>query len=152
MGFDAVVDAGAGAVRVDVVDFFRGDAGVFEGVLHAADGAATVRVNVGDAVSVGGSAVPGDFAVHFRAAFFRVFEFFENKDAGAFAEDETVASFVERARRFFRLVVRRAERGEEVEAGNAERVNHRVRSAGEHHVGFVATDEFGRFADRLRRR
>ena len=148
-GLDAVVDAGAGAVRVDVVDVVRRKSGVFEGGAHTTDGAAAFRVDVGDAVGVGRRAVPDDFAVNFRAAFFGVFEFFEDEDAGAFAEDKAVASFIEGARGFFRLVVGRAESGEEVETGNAERVNHRVRAAGEHHVGFVAADKFGRFADRL---
>ena len=44
---------------------------------------------------------------------------------------------------------RSAERGEQIEAGDAERMDHAVRTAGEHHVGLAAADHLGRLADRL---
>ena len=48
-----------------------------------------------------------------------------------------------------RFVVAGGQGGQQVEAGDAERVDHAVRAAGEHHVGVAAADDLGRFADRL---
>ena len=48
------------------------------------------------------------------------------------------------------LVVAGRQGGQQVEAGHAERVDHAVRAAGEHHVGVAAADDLGRLADRLR--
>jgi hypothetical protein len=38
---------------------------------------------------------------------------------------------------------------QQVEAGHAERMDHAVRSAGQHHVGIAPADHFDRLADRL---
>ncbi len=50
---------------------------------------------------------------------------------------------------FCGCVVVLAEGGEQVEAGDAEGVDHAVGTAGEHDVGFAAADDFGGFADGL---
>ena len=50
---------------------------------------------------------------------------------------------------FCGCVVVLAERGEQVEARDAERVDHAVGAAGEHDVGLAAADDFGRLADGL---
>ena len=42
------------------------------------------------------------------------------------------------------------EGGQAVEAGHAERVDHRVRAAADHDVGVAAAEDLGRLADRLR--
>ena len=39
--------------------------------------------------------------------------------------------------------------GQQVEAGDAERVDHAVRAAGEHEVGVAVADQLGRLADGL---
>ncbi len=74
---------------------------------------------------------------------------FEDDDGGAFAEDEAVAVEIERARCFLRHGVVFGEGREQVEAGDAEGVDHAVGAAGEHDVGLAAADDFGRFADGL---
>ena len=51
---------------------------------------------------------------------------------GPLAEDEAVAVQVERPARLLRGVVARRQGGQQVEAGDAERVDHAVRAAGEH--------------------
>ena len=66
------------------------------------------------------------------------------------AEDEPVAVAVERPAGPGRLVVAGREGGQEVEAGHAERVDHAVGPAREHHVGVAPADDLGRLADRLR--
>ncbi|MFO0929086.1 MAG: hypothetical protein U0736_19035 [Gemmataceae bacterium] len=75
-------------------------------------------------------------------------EVFQHDHAGAFAEDEPVAVEVERLRRL-RGVVARRQGGEQVEAGNAERVNHAVRPAGEHDLGLALANHVDRLANRL---
>ena len=85
-----------------------------------------------------------------RAARLGVLEFLEHDHPGAFAEDEAVAVEVERPARCGRAVVALREGREQVEAGDAERVDHAVRAAGEHHVGVAAADHLGRLADGLR--
>ena len=84
-----------------------------------------------------------------RAAGFGVLELFEDHHAGPFAQHESVAIVVERPRGLGRLVVAGAQGGEQVEAGDAEGMDHAVRAAGEHDVGIAAANDFGRFADRL---
>ena len=123
--------------------------GVAEGHLHAGDRAAAFGVRVGDAEGVGGGAVAEDFAVDRCAAFFGALVIFEHDHRGAFAEDEAVAVEIERARRLLRLVVVLGEGREQVEARDAEGVDHAVGAAGEHDVGLAAADDFGRLADGL---
>jgi hypothetical protein len=65
------------------------------------------------------------------------------------AEQEPVAVPVPGARGALRLVVALAEGREEIEAGDAERMDHAVRAAGEHGVGLAAADDLDRFADGL---
>ena len=106
-------------------------------------------MRVGDAEGVGGGAVAENFAVDFRAAGFGVIELFEDDHGGAFAEDEAIAIFIEGARGFGGGVVAGGEGGEQIEAGDAEGMDHAVRAAGEHDVGFAAADDLGGFADGL---
>ena len=47
------------------------------------------------------------------------------------------------------LVVARAQGREQIEAGDAEGMDHGVRAAGEHHVGLAAADDLDRLADGL---
>ena len=123
--------------------------GVLEGPLDAGDGAAAFGVAVGDAEGVGGRAVAGHFGVDAGAAALGVLQLFEDQHARAFAEDEAVAVQIERPRRLLRIVVVRRQGGEQVEAGDAERMDHAVRAAGEHEVGLAVADHLGRLADGL---
>ena len=47
------------------------------------------------------------------------------------------------------MLVVGAQGRQQVEAGDAERMDHAVRAAGEHHVGVAAADDLDRLADRL---
>ena len=78
-------------------------------------------------------------------------QFFEDQHPRAFAQHKAVAVLVERPGGLGGTGVVRREGGEQIEAGHAERVNHAVRSAGEHHVRIAPADDFGRFADGLAR-
>ena len=66
------------------------------------------------------------------------------------AEHEPAAVGVERAAGARGVLVGRRKGGQAVEAGHAERVDHRVRAAADHDVGVAAAEDLGRLADRLR--
>ena len=106
-----------------------------QGFLDAGDRASALVVGVGQAEGVGGRAVAGDLAERssppgpWRAPAPR------GHHPRPFAEDEAVAVAVERPAGAGGLVVAGRERGEEVEAGHAEGVDHAVGAAREHDVG-----------------
>src|SRR5205085_10914984 len=84
LGLRLIVELGGGAVRVDVVDLRRGDAGVFE---RPADGVGlAVGVGEGDVRRVGGRAVADDLCVNLRAARGGQLQVFEDDDPGAFRQ------------------------------------------------------------------
>ena len=106
-------------------------------------------MRVGDPVGVGRGAVAHEFAVDRGPASLGMLEFLEHHHRRALAKHEAVAVVVERPARPGRLVVPRGERREQVEARDAERMDHAVGAAGEHHVGLAAANDLGRLADRL---
>jgi hypothetical protein len=136
-------------VGVDVIEVLGVELRVTQGHFHAGRGTATLGMDVGDPIRVGTRAIADDFAVDLRAAGLGSLELFEDEHSGPFAQDEAVAIFVERARGVTRIGVSRGKGREQVEARDAERVNHAVSAAGKHHLGIAAADDFGRFADRL---
>src|SRR6185437_5628152 len=92
---DRVVDGGAGAVGVDVVDVGRVEAGAGQRLLDAGDRAAALVVAVGDPEGIGRRSVADDLAVDPRPAPPGVLELLEHEHPGPFAEDEAVAVAVE---------------------------------------------------------
>ena len=103
--FDLVAERRRGAVRVDVVDIGRRDAGALHRGAHAAEGAIAVRRRRGDVIGVAGQAVADHFGVDLRAALLGVLVFLEHHDAGALAHHEAVAILVVGTRRLFGRVV-----------------------------------------------
>src|SRR5690554_4473546 len=97
--FGFIAKRRAGAVRVDVVDLFRRQSAVVEGIGHGSRGAIAVFVWLSDMAGVAARPKPHDLAVDPGAAGLGVFELFEHENAGAFAEHKTVAIDVERAAR-----------------------------------------------------
>ena len=119
--FDNVAGVRRGRVRVDDIDFLRRQSGSRQRLRNALRLTLGVRENEVGRVAV--HRVSDDFAVNFRAPFFRVREAFENVNATAFRDDDAVAVDVERSRRFRRIVVFR-ERVLSVERGeNPERMD-----------------------------
>ena len=144
-----VVLARAGAVRVDVIHVRRRQAGVLQSKLHRQHRPGPVGVLVGDAKGVRRAAVAGDFRQNRRPAFLRVFQGFEHEHPRALAQHEPAAVGVERPAGGGGVVVALAQRGQPVEAGDAQRVDHRVRPADEHHVGRAVAQDLRRLAGRL---
>ena len=74
---------------------------------------------------------------------------FEDDDARAFAHDETVPVGIEGAAGACRVLVAGAQRAHVFEAGHRKRDDARLRTAGDHHVGLAAADDFRRLAERV---
>src|SRR5436309_2113531 len=139
------------AVRVDVIDPGRRDAGALERLVHDAERAVAVVGRRRDVVRVGRHAVADQLGVDARVAAGRKIELLEDEHAGAFADDEPVAILVEGAARALGLVVARGERAQRAEAADPHRRNRGFRSAGDHHVGVTAPDDLEGVADGVRR-
>jgi len=146
-----VVDVGARAMGVDVVDRIGTEAGVSEGHADAGGGSAALWVGVGDSVGISRRAVADHLAVDIRPPPPGVLEVFEHDHCRPFAEHEAVPLVVERPAGPLWLVVAGGEGGEQVEAGHAEGVDHAVTAAGEHYVGLASADDLYSLADRLAR-
>ena len=90
----AVVHVGARAVGVDVVHLLRGNAGVGQRLLHAADGPHAAGSRGGKVVGVTVGTVTHYFRVNFGTARLGVFKAFQHEDAAALAHDEAAAAGV----------------------------------------------------------
>ena len=134
---------------VDVVDVLGVELCILEGQPHRNDGTPAVVVAVGQPEGVGRRGMAGDLAEDRRSAGAGVLELFEHQHPAPFADHEPVALAVERPARPRRIVVASRHRRQQDEARDAERVNHAVDAAGEHHVGAAAANDLDRLADRL---
>src|SRR5205823_7222071 len=115
-----VAETGGSGVGVDVIDIAGRDLSVIERQLHGARGAAAVFRRRGHVVGVSRKSVAGQLTIDLRAALLGVFELFDNGNARALANDETVTVAIERARRALRLVVTLAQRSHRGKAGETE--------------------------------
>ena len=147
LDFADVAQRSGGAVRVDVVDFFRLHSRVFQSHLHAAGSAAAFRVRGGKVVGVRGDAVADEFPVNFCAALLGVFQRFQNDNAGAFAHDEAVAVHVVRAGGPLGLVIAGAEGFHVAEPGHARGQDGSFRPAADHDVGIPEFHDAPGFPD-----
>ncbi len=100
-----VVQLGAGAVGVDVVDLVRRQAGVVQGGLHGLGCARTVLGRGGQMVGVGAAAVAQNLAVDARPPGLGPAQLFQHQYRRAFAADEAVALLVKRPRGPGRILV-----------------------------------------------
>src|SRR5262249_58911373 len=96
-GLGCIALGRAGSVGVDVLDVVGVEAGVGQGKLHGAGGAAAAGVRIGNVVGVSRAAAAEQFGVNDRTAPSCVFQFFEDEDARAFAQHEAVAILVKRS-------------------------------------------------------
>src|SRR5580692_8618469 len=145
--FDYIPDRGGGAVRVDVADVFRLELGVLDGGAHDAVCAVAVGGGLRDVVGVAGHAVADDFGEDGGVAFLRVLQGFEDEDAGAFTNYETVAAGVERAAGVSGIVIASGERFHGSETADAHGGDSGFRAAADHHFRGAAFDDFEGVAD-----
>ena len=81
-----------------------------------------------------------------RAAGAGVWQAFQHGQCAAVRKDKPVAVFIEWARSGARRVVALRQCAEQAEARQIERMQHRIRTARQHHVGVAVCDEFVGFA------
>ena len=98
---------------------------------------------------VRGHAVADELGVDIGAAPGREFQFLEDDDARALTHDEAVAILVEGAARARGLVVAGRQGAHGGKATDAHRRDGGLGTAGNHHVGVVALDDFEGVADRM---
>lgn len=123
---------------VDVVHFFRSDAGIVEGALHDEFGA--FRVRQGDVVGVGTESATDDFAKDVGTARLGVLEFLEDEDGATFAHDEAVARSAERSACGLRAFVARGESGHGVETTDTGRDDSGFATTGHDGVSLAQSD------------
>src|SRR5262249_36052521 len=104
-GFNDVANGSGCAMRVNVADIVWRKAGVFEGGADDAKSTGTILDAPRDVVRIAGHAVADNLSNDRRVTFCGVLERFENQDARAFADDETIAVGVERPAGSGRLIV-----------------------------------------------
>ena len=138
---DRVVQRGTGAVRADVVDVLRLQAGVAQRSPHRPRRALALRVRRGDVKGVCSAPAAEHLGVDPRAPRARLFERFEDADDRALAEDEAVAVAVEGARGARRLVVAPRERLHVGQAGNPQRRDVRFGAAGQDQLRLAAEQQ-----------
>src|SRR6266436_3148378 len=147
LGFTDIAKTGRSGVGVDVVDVVRRNLRVIERQLHGPRGASAVFRRRGHVVGVGGKSITGELTIDLRAALLRVFELFDNGNARAFADDETVAVPIERARRALRFVVALAERFHRGKTGETKFDDRSFGTAGDKNIGVAKFNHPPRFAD-----
>ena len=100
-----VAQRGRGAVTIYVIDLFGLHTGILQRGFHRQDGALPLGMGSREVMCVGRCAAAYDFAVDFRSASFCVLVLLEDQCAGALADHESVAVYVERTRSVLRIVV-----------------------------------------------
>ena len=94
-----------GAVNVDVVNVFRRQTCVVQGILHHVAGAKAFGVGRGDVMSVCRHATTDHFAVNLGATGLGMLEIFQNDGRAAFPKHEAITGRVERTRGLLGLIV-----------------------------------------------
>ena len=135
---DLVVGRRRCAVRVDVIDLFRADSGIGDRIQHDAVRAVAVFRRQRDVEGVAAHAVSDKFGDDLGAALLREFEFFEHEDAGAFADDKTVAILVEGPGSALRFFVARGKSAHGGKSTDAHRRDRGFRAAADHDVRVAA--------------
>ena len=149
-GLVRVVGGGAGAVRVDVVDRFRFQAGIPQGQPHRFGATDTARRGGGDVVGVTGHAVANHLGQDRRAPGFGVLQALQHQHTGALADHESIPFGVERAARRGGVVIAEREGLGAGEAGDPQRCDRRFGAAADHGVRQTHLDQSEGIADGVR--
>ncbi len=152
VGLGDVPDGCGGAVGVDVHEVGRGQPPGAQRRTHGPGGAGAAGLGGGHVVGVCAGPGPGQGGVHPRAAGCGVLGGLQDEGAGALPEDEPVASLVERPGCRLRGVVTPGQGLHLGESGERQRVDRRLRPAGDGHVRPAGPDHVQGVADGLRAR
>ena len=143
--FGGVVEAGGGAVAVDVIDFAGFDARALERCFHRLPRPDAGWIGLGKMKIICRDAIADYLSENRRAPFFSALKIFERKNRHAFAENQTAALAIERPATFRR---RRLER---IEA-DKDQLGERVVAAGENTLIPAGPNAFKGVADCVRPR
>src|SRR5437762_6174480 len=147
LGLADIAETGRSGVGFDVIDVAGRDLCVIERQLHGAGGASAVFRWRGHVIGVRRKPVAGELTINFRAALLRMFELFDNRNARAFADYETVTVAIERAGRALGFVVALAERFHRGKSGETKFDDRSFGTAGDKNVGVAELNHAPRFAD-----
>jgi hypothetical protein len=136
-------------VRIDVADVGGSGAPVLQAPLHCPHGSLGVGPLVSDAIGVACAAVPRELGKDASAASASEGFAFQHEDGRTLADDESIAIRVEGTAGTLWVGVAARQRAEHAEAEHTDRVDHRVRAAGEDDIGVAALDRAESLADRL---
>src|SRR3974377_70664 len=129
---------------IHVADLLGLDASVAHGIAHHPEATFAIFRRLSDVIGVGAHTIARYFRDDAGAAFFRVLEFFQDKDARTLTDDEAVAVLVPRAAGVFGIVVAG---GKGTHGPAAERGDGSFGAAGYHHVGVAILDDASSVAD-----
>src|SRR5438477_1371968 len=146
-GLADVAETSGSGVGVDVIDVAGRDLRVIERQLHGAGGASAVFRRRGHVMGVRRKPVAGELTINFRAALLRMFELFDNRNARAFADYETVTVAIERAGRALGFIVALAERFHRGKSGETKFEDRSFGIAGDKNIGVAELNHAPRFAD-----
>src|SRR5580700_3285461 len=128
-GFDDIAERRRSAMRVHIANIFGLELGVFDGGAHDAKRTIAIFCRLRNVKSIAGHSVSDDFSKDVGTALLCVFERFQNYDAGAFADDETVALRIKRAAGVRGIVIASGERFHAGKTANAHGRNSRFGTA-----------------------
>ncbi len=139
------------AMRIDIIDVGKLQAGLPHRHFHRPEGARPFGVRRGDVIGVTRQAIADQFGIDLGAPRLGAFIFLEHDDARALAHHEAVAvDIIGPARPFRRVVETGRQRARLRKAGDAERADRTLGAPRQHHIGIVHRDHAGGVADRMR--
>ncbi len=136
---------------VNIIDGGRIEFGVAQGTGHGIGGSGAVFFWLRDMAGIATRTVANHFGIDLRPASTSVFKFFEDQQAGTFAENEAIAIEIERATGTSRFLVARGERLDIRKGTQAHPRHRRFRSTCDHHVGIIILNGFQRIANGIGR-
>src|SRR3974377_519280 len=106
---------------IHVADLLGLDASVAHGIAHPPEATFAIFRRLSDVIGIGAHTIARYFRDDAGAAFFRVLEFFQDKDARTLTDDEAVAVLVPRAAGVFGVIVAGGKRARGSEASDSPR-------------------------------
>ena len=101
-------------------------------------------------IRVGAHSISDQFGQNRRAAPAGVFQFFENQNSRAFADDESVAHLVPRTAGVLGIVIALRQRAHGAKSADRQRCDAGFGPSADHHIRIVVLDNPHRIADRVR--
>src|SRR5580658_5039405 len=128
-------------MSVDITHHVGSHASIAHRVAHHAEAAFVLGRGLSHVVSIAAHAITGDLRQNAGPALAGKFQFFEDQDARAFANDKTVTVFVPGTAGLLGLVVTRGESAHGSESAHAHGSDRGFGATGNHHVGVVVLDD-----------